>query len=492
MKRRIAVAIDQSTSATKAFLFDDHGTILHDESIPHRQITPGPGLVEHDPSEILENSYSAIRSVLSRGGVTLDDVDFIGITNQRETVLTWDRTTSKPLGNALVWQDARGGERCAELKRERGADFFETRTGLVVDAYFSASKLEWLLAQLKGVSEENLAWGTIDSWLIWNFTGGNVHATDVSNASRTLLLDINSCRWNAELLDIFGVPLTSCPDVRHSDAGFGDAQIPGISGRAPILAVMGDSQSALFGQCGFEAGVAKATYGTGTSVAVSVGDRRPVAPAGLVTSVAWGINGVVEYVLEGNIHSTGATVQWLRDNLELVTSAAQLEELASTVADSDGVAIVPAFSGLGAPYWNSEVRAIVTGLSFSTQKAHVCRAALDSIAHQVGDLVGALVEGDVSFREIRADGGASRNRLLMQLQSDILGLPVRVSATDGLSAVGVLLMGGLRAGWWTGYDQVKEIWKQRERFDPSRSEEWRTAERGRWHRAVRQCLSAHE
>jgi glycerol kinase len=443
------LAIDQSTSATKAILFNKSCQPTRRVTIKHRQYYPQPGRIEHDAVEILQNVREAIRQVLIEGETTIVPV-VLSITNQRETVVAWDRFSGLPYGRAIVWQDQRGTPTCERLRQDNLDGIIREKTGLFLDSYFSASKLAAFVHENENAASAlkagRLMAGTMDSWLIWNLTERQVFCTDYSNASRTMLFDIFKLRWDPELIEIFGLKGVGLPEPRCSDANFGSAKLIPSGGWLPIAAVMGDSHAALFGHRGWNIGDIKATYGTGTSIMMNIGDYPLSPPTGTVISLGWGFQEKPAYVIEGNIHSTGDTVSWLKDNLGLFDSYEQAESLAAELPDNDGVYIVPAFSGLGAPYWVHGIGALITGLSRGCTRSHLVRAGMESIAYQVRDLVETMRAPVSPLACLHADGGASRNRFLMQFQADMLGVPVIASGIEELSALGTVMMAGVSTG----------------------------------------------
>jgi glycerol kinase len=490
MKTNCILAIDQSTSATKAVLFDQDAGFMERSGIPHRQIYPSPGWVEHDPEEIYQNVLEAIKKVIQRAGIKKDSIKYLSITNQRETVLVWDRFTGKPVCNAVVWQCLRGESKCTELKSSGFEKIIRQKTGLLIDPYFSASGLHWILQSnqdnLKKAREGRLAAGTIDTWLIWKLTGGKKHATDYSNACRTLLFNIHSLKWDDELCGLFDIPVSMLPDILPADEVFGATKADGIFSREiPISGVLGDSHAALFGQRCYRKGLSKVTYGTGSSVMMNIGDKALVAPEGLVTSVGYGIKNRIDYVFEGNIHSTGATVKWMVDSLEILKDPAESEKLADKVNSADGVYFVPAFAGLGAPYWDNKVRANISGIHGGTRKEHIIRAGLESIAYQVKDLLDLMAEkAGIKLTEIRVDGGPTRNHFLMQFQSDMLGVTISVSDVEEASALGAALAGGLGTGVWKNLAELEQLYSGRKRIDPQMTAEMRDLLYKGWKKAV--------
>ena len=462
MQHRV-IAIDQSTSATKAFVFDAGGTILASASVPHKQYYPKEGWVEHDAEEIYRNTVKAISMVAdpSAPGVEWS----IAITNQRETVVAWDKNSGKPVCNAVVWQCMRGRDICADLKAQGLEPAVQERSGLLLDPYFSASGAKWILDNVPGAREKaengELLLGTIDSWLIWKLSGGKAHVVDYTNAARTLLFNIHTLEFDDELLRIFTIPRSMVPAPLPSDSIFATTTVEGLfANPVDIAGDMGDSNGALAGQMCFAEGLGKATYGTGSSVMVNIGETPHRAPEGLVTSVGISALGKVFYGFEGNIHSTGATLAWLKDELKLISSPQEADELAQTIPDNGGVYMVPAFVGLGAPWWQPDARAVISGLSFGTGKAYVCRAAAESIAYQVADLVNAMTEkAGITLKDLRVDGGPTRNKFTMQFQADLLGVQVVRSEVSDASAFGAFLMNCFARGVWKDFAEAGTVWK---------------------------------
>lgn len=496
MDKRVSylVAVDQSTQATKALLIDSSGRPLHRVTLGHEQIYPGAGLVEHDPEEVLANVRKAIVQLVGESGVPLQALAGLCVTNQRETIVAWDRVGGQSVHNALVWQDCRGAELCARLASEGHEEAIRRKTGLKLDPYFSASKLSWIVhessAAREALARGDLMAGTMDSWLLWNLTDRKVFATDYSNASRTMLFDIHTLAWDRELLSLFGLKGILMPEARASDAGFGEAVFPELGISLPIASVMGDSHAALFGHCGWKLGDAKATYGTGSSIMSNIGPVPAPPGEGLVLSLAWGYKGKASYVLEGNIHSTGYTMRWLRDNLGLFSSYDEAERLAVEAGGNGGVYLVPAFSGLGAPYWKQGVRALVTGLSHGSDKRHIIRAGLESIAFQARDLVSEMdARSSSPLSALHVDGGPTRNAFLMQFQSDLLGIPVIVPEVEELSALGVAYMGGIALGLWSGQGEVAALPRDEKRYEPRMAATERSALVGQWKSALTQAIS---
>lgn len=449
------IAIDQSTSSTKALLFDEQCRVVARTHVDHKQYYPQTGWVEHDAEEIYNNMVEAIRQ--------LDDTrcHSLAITNQRETAVVWNRHTGKPIARAVVWQDTRGAELCRQLRNDaRITEMVMQKSGLLIDPNFSASGVKWLLDNIEGAREAanrgDLLMGTIETWLIWKLTGGKVHATDITNASRTMLFNIHTLQWDDDLLKLFDIPRSMMPEVRQCDAVYGETMVEGLfTNPIKIAGVLGDSHGALVGQMCFAPGSGKVTYGTGSSVMVNIGEEPLPAPEGLVTSVGFSAFGRTYYGYEGNIYSTGATLKWISDQLQLVGHPSEMETVATSVADNGGVYIVPAFSGLGAPWWQSNVKGAVFGLTFATTKAHFLRAALESIAYQIRDLVDVMACATGGcLKEIAADGGPTKNRFLMQFQADMLQTPIVCTEVDDASALGAVIMNGFARGLWKSFDDV--------------------------------------
>ena len=490
MKRYI-IAIDQSTSATKAILFDEGCKLLGRVNVEHKQYYPQAGWVEHDAEEIYANAVEAIRGLMKLGLAEEGASYSLAITNQRETVVVWNAETGKPISHAVVWQCQRGAEICRQLKEAGHEKTFLAKSGLLLDPYFSASGVKWLLDNVEGAREAaekgQLRMGTIDSWLIWKLTGGEVHATDYTNASRTLLFNIHTLDWDEELCSLFTVPRTMLPKALPCDAVFGRTTIEGLFPEGiEIAGVLGDSHGALAGQMCFEAGMGKATYGTGSSVMVNIGEEAVAAPEGLVTSVGFAAKGKVFYAFEGNIHCTGATLRWLADQLQLIGSPAETEALATSVESTNGVYLVPAFAGLGAPWWNSEAKAIIAGMTLGTTKAHVVRAALEAIPYQIKDLVDLMTgQAGVKLKELRVDGGPTRNRFLMQFQADMLNATINRADIEEASAMGAVVMNGLARGVWATLDEVAALRTSDNRIEPKMTAEERATLHGGWIEAVK-------
>jgi len=478
--------LDQGTTSSRAIVFDQDGSILSVAQQEFRQIFPQSGWVEHDPKEIWETQLSTARAALAKAGLLASDIAGIGITNQRETTVIWDRKTGVPIYNAIVWQDRRTAEFCDRLKAAGHAEMIQQRTGLVIDAYFSGSKVRWLLDNVPGARERaergDLAFGTIDSWLVWNLTGGARHIIDPTNASRTLLYNLRG-DWDEELLGILGVPRALLPELRSSSEVYGETTLLGQP--IKIAGIAGDQQAALFGQNCFEPGMAKNTYGTGCFLLMNVGSEPRISKNRLITTVAWGIDGKTEYALEGSVFIGGAVVQWLRDGLGIIETSAEVEQLAATVPSSGGVYLVPAFAGLGAPFWDQYARGTITGITRGTTRAHLARAALDGIAFQVADVLEAMKQDSgVAMSALRVDGGASANDMLMQFQADILQAPVVRPKVIETTALGAAYLAGLATGFWKDRSALTSSWQVDRTFEPQMSADKAAHRRDRWHQAL--------
>jgi len=483
------LALDQGTTSSRAIVFAEDGSIAATAQKEFRQIYPQAGWVEHDAQEIWATQRGVAAEALERARISARDVAAIGITNQRETVVLWDRRTGEPVAPAIVWQDRRTAGFCDELKSSGAEAEIRRRTGLLADPYFSGTKLRWLLDNVDGARARagrgELAFGTIDSWLLYNLTGGRVHATDPSNASRTMLYNVHAGAWDEELLRLLGVPREVLPEVRPSCGLFGETDAGVLGAAVPIGGIAGDQQAALFGQACFSPGLAKNTYGTGCFLLMQTGGEAVESRHRLLTTVAWQADGRLEYALEGSVFIGGAVVQWLRDGLGVIRSSEEVEPLAASVEDSHGVYLVPAFTGLGAPHWDAYARGAIVGLTRGVTAAHLARAALESIAFQVADVVSAM-EADSGLRlnELRADGGASRNNLLLQFQADLLGVPVVRAAVTETTALGAAYLAGLAAGVYKGREELAAQWKAECRFEPRMKRDDAAARRARWSRAV--------
>jgi glycerol kinase len=484
---RYVLALDQGTTSSRAMIFDHAGSPIAVAQQEFRQIFPRPGWVEHDAREIWATQSSVMSQALERASLSPTDIAAIGITNQRETTIVWDRRTGQPIANAIVWQDRRTAPICDRLRASGLTGKIRRKTGLVIDAYFSATKLQWLLTNVRGAKAKaragDLAFGTVDSWLVWNLTGGRTHVTDASNASRTMLFNIQSGDWDDELLELFGVPRSILPDVRSSSEVYDDTNVLGAA--IPIAGIAGDQQAALFGQICTRPGMVKNTYGTGCFMLMHTGTKPVRSRYQLLTTVAWRIGKRTEYALEGSVFIAGAVVQWLRDGLGAIGASSDVEALASQVSDSGGVYFVPAFAGLGTPHWDSYARGLLIGLTRGTTKAHIARAALDGIAYQVADVLRAMEkDAGIKLKELRVDGGASINNLLMQFQSDLIGVPVVRPTVSETTALGAAYLAGLAVGYWRDRAEIAKQWQIDRRFVPTMSAGGRRALTSMWSRAV--------
>jgi glycerol kinase len=464
------LALDQGTTSSRAIVFDHAGAIISTSQQEFQQIFPHPGWVEHDAQEIWASQASVAAQALSKAELTASDIAAIGITNQRETTLVWDRATGQPISNAIVWQDRRTASACDRLKARGLAGLIRRKTGLVVDAYFSATKLQWILNNVPGAKAKAkagaLAFGTIDSWLVWNLTGGRQHITDPSNASRTMLFNIRTGTWDDELLAIFGIPRSLLPEVRSSSEVYGETSLLGSS--VPVAGIAGDQQAALFGQVCTSPGMVKNTYGTGCFMLMHTGAKPMASRNNLLTTVAWRIGNRTEYALEGSIFIAGAVVQWLRDGLGIISSSSEVEALAAKVSDSGGVYLVPAFAGLGAPHWDQYARGAMVGITRGATRAHIARAALEGIAYQVTDVLRAMEsDSKIRLKELRVDGGACVNNLLMQFQADLLGVPVVRPRVAETTALGAAYLAGLAVGYWKNQAEIGTQWQTDRRFVPA-------------------------
>ncbi len=484
------LALDQGTTSSRAILFNEHGKIETVSQREFQQIFPKPGWVEHDPAEIWSSQAGVAAEALTRMGATSNDVAAIGITNQRETAVVWDRTTGEPIHNAIVWQDRRTAGFCDQLKDQGHTDLFQQKTGLVIDAYFSGTKVRWMLDHVDGARQKaeagDLAFGTIDSWLLWKLSGGSLHVTDVTNASRTLMYNIHTGDWDDELLDVLGVPRAMLPEVRSSSERYGETSGDIFSTKIPIAGIAGDQQAALFGQVCTQPGMGKNTYGTGAFMLMNTGSEAVKSENNLLTTVAWQLGDEpMQYALEGSVFVAGAVVQWLRDGLGIIRQSPDVEYLASKVDSSEGVFLVPAFVGLGAPHWDQYARGTMVGITRGTTDAHIARAALESIAFQSTDVVRAEeADSGIALKELRVDGGAAANDLLMQMQADLLGVPVIRPEVTETTALGAAYLAGLAVGYWDSTEQISEQWAVDQRFEPEMSRDEAENRMAQWHRAV--------
>ncbi|HEX5217986.1 MAG TPA: glycerol kinase GlpK [Verrucomicrobiae bacterium] len=491
---KFILALDQGTTSSRAIVFDHDGSIRAIAQEEFKQIFPQAGWVEHDPNEIWKTQLDTARAALAKAGIKADDIAAIGITNQRETTVVWDRKTGEPIHNAIVWQDRRTSKFCDELKAAGHGELIQQRTGLVIDAYFSGSKVRWLLDNVSGARARaergELAFGTIDSWLVWKLTEGAHHIIDPSNASRTMLYNLQGS-WDDKLLEVLGVPRQLLPEVRSSSEIYGETKLLGAPIR--IAGIAGDQQAALFGQNCFERGLAKNTYGTGCFMLMNIGAKPQISKHKLLTTVAWQLGGETEYALEGSVFIGGATVQWLRDGLGIIKNSADVEPLAASVADSGGVYLVPAFAGLGAPHWDQYARGVIAGITRGTSAAHIARAALEGIAFQVADVLEVMKQDSgIEMNGLRVDGGASANNLLMQFQADVLQVSVVRPKVIETTALGAAYLAGLATGFWKDRAEVSRVWQADRTFEPQISADEATHRRARWNEALRRARAWEE
>ena len=491
------LALDQGTTSSRAIVFDHDGRIVSAAHQEFEQILPRPGVVEHDPEAIWNSQTAVARQALQTAGLTADDIAAIGVTNQRETTLLWERDTGRPIGNAVVWQSRISAGICDRLKADGLEPLFQHKTGLVIDAYFSGSKIKYLLDQTPGLRERaargEVLFGTVDSFLVWRMTGGKRHVTDYSNASRTLLYNLHTLDWDDELLTILDVPRAMLPEVLPSSGVFGETEPAWLGRPLPIAGIAGDQQAATFGQACFDVGSAKNTYGTGSFLLLNTGERPTVSRNKLLTTIGWGIDGRVTYCLEGSVFVSGAVVQWLRDGLGLIRQSSDIEALAASVADSDGVVVVPAFTGLGAPHWDAYARGTILGISRGTTAAHLARAALESMVWQTRDLVEAMQsDAGIPLHALRVDGGATVNNLMLQMQADALGTNVQRPVVAETTALGAAYLAGLAVGYWSDQQEIARRWALDREFQPQMPEAERETRYRRWKRAVQRSLAWEE
>ncbi|MGO1343750.1 glycerol kinase GlpK [Chromohalobacter japonicus] len=495
--KKYILAIDQGTTSSRSMLFDHDGQIAGIAQREFEQIFPQPGWVEHNPRDIMTSVLTTLTEVINNTQVDVSEIAGIGITNQRETTVVWDKHTGQPVYNAIVWQSRHSAEICDELREAGHAEMVRDKTGLVIDAYFSGTKLKWIFDNVEGVKQKadngDLLFGTIDSWLVWNLTGGKVHVTDVTNASRTMMFNIRTRQWDPELLELFGVPESMLPEVKSSSEVYGKVLPKYFFGNElPIAGMAGDQQAALFGQACFKPGMAKNTYGTGCFTLMNTGPEATASENGLLTTVAWEIDGQLEYALEGSVFVAGSVIQWLRDGLRMLGKSSDSEAYAERAGDNDGVYLVPAFTGLGAPYWDSNVRGAMFGLSRGTSKEHFIRAAVESMAYQSADVLHAMqADADLELTELRTDGGAIANDFLAQFQADILGVDVLRCAVNETTALGAAYLAGLALGFWESREQISKQWAIDRRFTPKMSVEKRDELYEGWKRAVQATMGFH-
>lgn len=487
MKKYI-LSLDQGTTSSRAILFDRNGEKVSTVQKEYPQIFPGNGWVEHDPADILESQLQSAREAIAAVGASAEDIAAVGIANQRETTILWDKTTGKPVYNAIVWQCRRTSEDCARMERQGLTKFFKDKTGLLIDPYFSATKIKWIFDNVSGVRERaergEILFGTVDCWLIWNLTGGKAHATDYSNASRTMLFNIHTLEWDREILGLLGIPACILPEVRDCSGDFGETEESIFGGKIRIAGCAGDQQAALFGQCCFREGDVKNTYGTGGFLLMNTGGKPVESRNGLLTTIAWGMDGKVTYALEGSVFVSGAVVKWLRDELCIINTAEETEELARNVADTNGVYFVPAFVGMGAPYWKPDARGVITGLTRGANRCHIVRAALEAICYQTCDVLKAMEEDAGAFGNVKVDGGASNNNFIMEFQADILGRTVIRPRNVESTATGAAFLAGLGCGFWNSKEELGGISDKFKEFIPTMSEERRAELLDGWKKAV--------
>ncbi|MBS1946450.1 MAG: glycerol kinase GlpK [Bacteroidetes bacterium] len=495
MQKKYILALDQGTTSSRAIIFDHSGNIINTAQKEFRQIYPQPAWVEHDAEEIWSSQYGVLAEAMAKQNIHTEQIAAIGITNQRETTIVWERKTGKPIHNAIVWQDRRTADYCNQLKAQGLSKTIQEKTGLVVDAYFSATKLKWVLDNVSGARAKaekgELAFGTVDSWLAWKLSSGQLHITDISNASRTMLFNIHTCNWDDDLLKLFNIPKNILPEVKASSEIYGNSgSIIAPSSGIPIAGIAGDQQAALFGQLCTQPGMVKNTYGTGCFMLMNTGTNAVASRNNLLTTIAWKINNKVEYALEGSIFIGGAVVQWLRDGLRMIHSSSEVEALATSVNETDGVYVVPAFAGLGAPHWNQYARGSIFGMTRGTTNAHIARAALEGIAYQTYDVLHAMeADSNISIKELRVDGGATANNLLMQFQSDILQCPVVRPKVYETTALGAAYLAGLAVGYWNSIGDLQKQWQVDKKFAPVVDKEKINSLLKGWQRAVKASIA---
>ncbi len=487
MEKKYVLALDQGTTSSRAILFDRNGRIVSMSQKEFTQIYPAPGWVEHDPLEILGTQINAAKEAVK--DINASEIACIGITNQRETTILWDKNTGEPIYNAIVWQSRQTSDICDELKKSGLEAYIKENTGLLIDAYFSGTKIKWILDNVEGVREKaekgQILFGTVDSWLMWNLTGGKVHITDYSNASRTMIYNIKTLDWDEKILAILDIPREILPEVRQSSEIYGNAEMHIFGTEIPLSGIAGDQQAALFGQLCFQEGMVKNTYGTGCFMLMNTGEKLVRSHNGLITTIAWGLNGRVEYALEGSIFVAGAAIQWLRDELKLIHDSADSEYFANKVKDTKGVYMVPAFTGLGAPYWDMYARGAIIGLTRGAGRNHIIRAALESIAYQTKDVIEAMIDDSgINLTALKVDGGASANNFLMQFQSDILNVNIERPEITETTALGAAYLAGLACGFWKSKGEIIQNWNMDKRFKPVMNDDERDKLYRGWKRAV--------
>ncbi len=491
MPDKYILALDQGTTSSRAIVFNSKGDIIGTAQKEFKQIYPQAGWVEHDGNEIWSTQAGVAAEAITGAGLNGNNIAAIGITNQRETTLIWDRKTGKPVYNAIVWQDRRTSDYCDKLKKDgKISTMIRAKTGLLLDSYFSGTKIKWILDHVEGVRERaergELAFGTMDTWLIWNFTRGEVHVTDVTNASRTMIYNIHTLEWDKELLELFNIPESLLPEVKSSSEVYGHTKTTIFASKVPIAGIAGDQQAALFGQRCIESGMVKNTYGTGCFMVMNTGEQPIESKNNLLTTIGWQVDGKVTYALEGSIFIAGAVVQWLRDELGLIRKSADIEKLASSVSDNDGVYLVPAFAGLGAPHWDQHARGTIVGLTRGSNAGHIARAALEGIAYQALDVLNSMeADSGIEIKELRVDGGATANNLLMQFQADLLQAPVIRPKILETTALGAAYLAGLAVGYWKDHDEINQQWKEDHRFNPTMNDDEAFKLIKGWNRALK-------
>ncbi len=497
MNKKYILALDQGTTSSRAIIFDKNASIIGISQKEFTQIYPKPGYVEHDANEIWSTQLEVAKDVINKTKISLDEIATIGITNQRETTVIWDKKTGEPISNAIVWQCRRTADICQELIKRGLEDYIKETTGLVVDAYFSGTKIKWILDNVKGAREraENgeLLFGTMDTWIVWNLTKGKIHITDYSNSSRTMLYNIRELKWDEKILEELSIPSSLLPEVRQSSEIYGSTDESVFGKEILISGIAGDQQAALFGQVCFQEGMVKNTYGTGCFMLMNTGEKPVVSKNGLITTIAWGIDNKVEYALEGSIFMGGAIIQWLRDELKIINEAADSEYFAKKVSDTSGVYLVPAFAGLGAPHWDMYARGTLIGLTRGTNINHIIRAALEAIAYQTKDVINAMIsDSEISLTALKVDGGATRNNFLMQFQADILGVEVDRPETTETTALGAACLAGLATGFWKSKGEIAQKWSLDRKFRPEITNEKRDMLYAGWQKAIERSKNWQE
>jgi len=492
MEKKYVLALDQGTTSSRAILFDRNGRIVNISQKEFTQIYPNPGWVEHNPSEIWETQLNAAKEAIKY--IDVSEIACIGITNQRETTILWDKNTGKPVYNAIVWQSRQTSDICDDLKKSGLEPYIKENTGLVIDAYFSGTKIKWILDNVEGVRERaekgDILFGTVDTWLLWNLTGGKAHITDYSNASRTMIYNIKNLRWDEKILGILNIPSEILPEVRQSSEIYANTNAEIFGAEIPISGIAGDQQAALFGQLCFQEGMVKNTYGTGCFMLMNTGEKIVQSHQGLITTIAWGLQGKVEYALEGSVFVAGAAIQWLRDELKIIHEAADSEYFANKVKDTKGVYVVPAFTGLGAPYWDMYARGAIVGLTRGAGRNHIIRATLESIAYQTKDIIEAMIEDSgINLTVLKVDGGASANNFLMQFQSDILNVNIERPEITETTALGAAYLAGLATGFWKSKGEVIQNWSMNKKFKPAINDDERNRLYNGWKKAVEKAMN---